>query len=372
MAKYGIMTVATKRLGLTVLLLALLPTNDAFNVLSRKAVPSPVAIKTNQITPFEDGFLRTCAAGWVALCPISIVNAKTTIHHVFGLATDTYQDNLREPAAGFLEITSALFPLEGALLLFLATAAGSGKVDLSAQDRSRIGAALAGVSAGTMGTLASAASSSDFHVTDPALLLSFVLLTLLTGSTGLMAINEVDDPVALYKADALELLTSNTFTPTSLFYRSSVLTGFLVGASFVFSPISPIALFETEGPITHMLRQDLGIYIIFLLGPVQTALFRAARDDVLGDATTRIVNVVTGLCCLLLVTDGKSQVNAGAKAFSSLQPGSDFYNAVVSQLGDPAAVGRSDTNTTAAFSVGLLVALFYIFNGFVLEKETSD
>jgi hypothetical protein len=56
-----------------------------------------------------------------------------------------------------------------------------------------------------------------------------------------------------------------------------------------------------------------------------------------------------------------------------LQPGSDFYNAVVSQLGDPAAVGRSDTNTTAAFSVGLLVAIFYLFNGFALEeKETTD
>jgi hypothetical protein len=367
------MTVSTKRLALTVVFLALLPTNEAFNVFSRKPVPSPVAIKTKQFTPFEDGFLRTCAAGWVALCPISIVNAKVTIHNVFGLATDTFQDNLREPAAGFLEITSSLFPLEGAMLLFLATAAASSKVNVSAQDRSRIGIALAGVSAGTMGTLALAASSAEFHVTNPALLSSFVLLTLLTGATGLLATNEVDDPIALYQADASELLTSNTFTPTSLFYRSSVLTGLLVGASFVFSPISPIALFETEGPVTHMLRQDLGIYIIFLLGPVQTALFRAARDDVLGDATTRNLNVVTGLCCMLLVTDGRSQVNAGTKGFSSLQPGSDFYNAVVSQLGDPAAVGRSDTNTTAAFSVGLLVAIFYLFNGFALEeKETTD
>jgi hypothetical protein len=34
---------------------------------------------------------------------------------------------------------------------------------------------------------------------------------------------------------------------------------------------------------------------------------------------------------------------------------------VAAQLGDPAALGRASTNTTAAFSVGLVVALVYIF-----------
>jgi hypothetical protein len=41
----------------------------------------------------------------------------------------------------------------------------------------------------------------------------------------------------------------------SLFYQASVLTGILVGASFIFSPISPINLFETEAPATHFLRE---------------------------------------------------------------------------------------------------------------------
>ena len=44
------------------------------------------------------------------------------------------------------------------------------------------------------------------------------------------------------------------------------------------------ALFDTpEGPATHLLRQELGVFIVFLLAPVQAALFRAARGGTLAD-----------------------------------------------------------------------------------------
>lgn len=175
---------------------------------------------------FEKGFLHTCAAGWVTLCPLSIVNAKRMMHDVFGLATETFQDNLSNPVAGFLEITFALFPLEWALLFFALTSTltvGS-KVEISAQDWFWIVAALMGVVSATMGALLLAASLSDFQVTNSTLLGSFVILTLLTGTMRLHAAEDMEDPILLFKADTSELLMKNdASSPTAQFFDRLVL-----------------------------------------------------------------------------------------------------------------------------------------------------
>ena len=175
----------------------------------------------------------------------------------------------------------------------------------------------------------------------------------------------VDDPLGLYQSDAAELVpfvgerAESADELTSLFYRSSSIVGVIVGLSFLASPVSPIALFDTpEGPATHLLRQELGVFIVFLLAPVQAALFRAARGGTLADV--KLVNVVTGLCCGLLVSNGRYQTMQGAAAFAALTPGTAFYDAVQAALGDPLAVGRAQTNTDAAFTVGFVVALFYV------------
>jgi hypothetical protein len=42
------------------------------------------------------------------------------------------------------------------------------------------------------------------------------------------------------------------------------------------------------------------------------------------------------------------------------------------QLGDPAAVGRSVTNTNAAFSVGLVVSCVYLFQAAFSSAPKSD
>jgi hypothetical protein len=91
----------------------LFPTIPALYIFSCQTVMQPVdLVRKKCFTHFEEGFLHTCVGGWVALCPLSIVNAKEIMHNVFGLATESFQDNLRNPVAGFWEITSALFPLE--------------------------------------------------------------------------------------------------------------------------------------------------------------------------------------------------------------------------------------------------------------------
>ena len=279
----------------------------------------------------------------------------------FGVATATFEDNVREPAAGFFALTSALGPLEALLCLSLASAA------LAPEVRSRVGGALAGTSGASLAALAYA-FASGIDAANPPLVAAVVALVASTGAAGLRAAKAVEDPLAMYREDAVELLPfvgergSSSDELVSLFYRGSALVGIVVGCAFLASPVSPIALFEAEGPATHLMRQGLGIYIVFLLAPVQAALFRAAKAGTLTtDASIQAANLVTGVCCALLVCDGRFQVDQGTKAFAELQPGSAFYDAVTAALGDPAAVGRAQTNTGAAFTVGITVALFYIY-----------
>jgi hypothetical protein len=195
---------------------------------------------------------------------------------LFGLPTTTFEDNLREPAAGLLELFSPLLPLEAMLLLALANG-----LSISAEDRSRIGGALSLTSAGVAACFGSALASG-MPVTNVGAVVALLALTTATGTLGYTAARSIDNPVELYKADALELVSIQSpldlfdANDVSTFYRSSTLTGLLVGSAFLFSPVSPIAVFDEELPVTHMMRQDLGLYIIALLCPIQAALCRAA------------------------------------------------------------------------------------------------
>ena len=81
----------------------------------------------------------------------------------------------------------------------------------------------------------------------------------------------------------------------------------------------------------------------------------AAKAGELSANSSRALNGALGLASGLLVIDGRVQVEEGTRQFAQLDPSSAIAKAV--ELGD---VGRSVTNTDAAFSVGLVVALFYI------------
>lgn len=320
---------------------------------------------------WEANLLKGVAIPYFA-SPAAIIQSRPMIENVFGLPSTTFEDNLREPAAGFLALYSPLGVLEGFLCLALA-----GAVALGPDDRSRVGATLAGTSFATLGALALAFATGLDVMNAPALAAA-VAVVATTGALGLRAAASIEDPLSLYTADAKELVPfGNPENPsateaTSLFYRSSTLTGILVGLSFLASPLSPIALFDTpESPATHLMRQELGIHIVFLLAPVQAALFRAAKDGSLADPTVRATNIVTGLCCCLLVCDGRFQTQAGTEAFAAMQPGSEFYDAVTAALGDPAAVGRSQTNTDAAFTVGFVVSCFYVYQAARARREEA-
>ncbi|KAH8061866.1 hypothetical protein JL722_3823 [Aureococcus anophagefferens] len=241
------------------------------------ASPMPVRVATG-----------ATGAAWVALGARTFdVESSRQLVGALGVATATFEDNIREPAAGFLELTSPVFVLEGALLVALA----ANVFEARPADAARVGASLALASAATLAGLAA------------------------VGASG------VDDVAALLKGDAVDLATDRGesagggfYRTLATFYRGSTLVGILVGASFIFSPVNPIGIFETESAATHLFRAVCGIYIAL--------------------------------------------VETGSKAFAELvaaQPDSPIVQMV--NAGD---VGRSETNTTAAFTVGLIVALFYL------------
>lgn len=250
----------------------------------------------------------------------------------------------------------------------------------AAEDRARAGVALALTSAFSLAAFGLAAASG-LEFEQPAAVGSALALIAATAALGGRAATvSVAEPAALVKRDFEGLLpfgageapADDADDKLAFFYRSSTLTGLLVGASFIFSPLSPIALFDTpEAPATHLFRQELGIYICFLLAPVQTALYRAAQAGELGEQTLKLLNLVAGVVVELLVLDGRAQVNLGTANFAALDKSDPFYAVLVGKLADPDAVGRASTNTTAAFSVGLLVGLVYLATALIKKPKTA-
>ena len=128
----------------------------------------------------------------------------------------------------------------------------------------------------------------------------------------------------LIRGDIVELATDGGTTEEdgyartlATFYRGSCLVGIFVGASFIFSPINPIGIFDTESPATHFFRALCGISIALVLAPAQSILWRAAKAGELSDNSSRALNAALGLASGLLVVDGRLQVEEGTRQFAA-------------------------------------------------------
>ncbi|KAH8055822.1 hypothetical protein JL721_10135 [Aureococcus anophagefferens] len=160
------------------------------------ASPMPVRVATG-----------ATGAAWVALGARTFdVESSRQLVGALGVATATFEDNIREPAAGFLELTSPVFVLEGALLVALA----ANVFEARPADAARVGASLALASAATLAGLAVATSSGAVAV----------------GASG------VDDVAALLKGDAVDLATDRGESAGGGFTeRRDVLPGSTPGSS---------------------------------------------------------------------------------------------------------------------------------------------
>ena len=74
---------------------------------------------------------------------------------------------------------------------------------------------------------------------------------------------------SLRRARSFFWFLRSSFLPPSFSPSLRSAVSFSVGLSFLLSPVSPISIFETESTVSFLVRQTLGVSIVFLLAPVQ-------------------------------------------------------------------------------------------------------
>lgn len=296
----------------------------------------------------DRGLFRACSLGWAAIAAPVLFQPDVVTLDVFGLDVSGGY-GVEQPAAGFLQLTGTEFVLEAGLLLLLSSDA------LQPQQATRVGTSIVFAAAGLTGAYA-AAATTGLSVVEPGAVVATLGLSAASAATALRPLLREQSAGELASSCAEDVLTlvlgepDETDAPArAIFYRSSAIASVVVGGAFLFSPVSPLAVYEAELPVTYLCRAAFGVYLAFLLSPVQFALGRYAADDELSDGAARRLNLLTAACIVLLDAVGNSQVRA-----------QEVLTAGSTTLPD---TFRFEANTTAAFYTALLVAVYYAAQG---------
>ena len=67
--------------------------------LFRRAQPPP-PLPPTMPSDRDAALLRACAAGWLMLTPVALLQSDASVHAMFGIAAATFEDQIREPAVG--------------------------------------------------------------------------------------------------------------------------------------------------------------------------------------------------------------------------------------------------------------------------------
>ena len=275
--------------------------------------------------PTVDAPLAACATGWAALISqtLGVDTSRAVAERVLAIPQRTFEDCVREPIGGLLDLTSVLCILQVALLGLLAA-----PDVLEGEDRARAASAAGLTSIGVF--VAGAIELASGAPASPEAAGVGLLAAATAAASAAAATSAVDAPASLLAADAAALLPfgdadgEDADPLVSTFYRGSTIIGLLVGASFIFSPVSPISIFDEESAATLMLRQDFGFYVCFIVAAVEARLFRFAAAGELSAPRAKALNVLAGLVICLLVNDGLAQVKAGTAALQALDPSDPF------------------------------------------------
>ena len=329
----------------------------------------------------DRGVMRACALSWASIAAPLLIDPSAVALDVFGLdVAGGY--GVEQPAAGFLQLAGTLMPLESALLLLLASSALT-----EVESRARISASVVLASAGVIGTLV-ASYGTGLQVEEP-LAIGAVLSLCAISANGvlrpLLRESSADNLRELFIADARTLVLGEASAPAAVtatnakfgrrqrrdvapapaisspiisnFYRSSALASVVVGGAFFLSPISPLAVYEIELPVTYLARADFGVYIALLLAPVQFELYRAASRGTLGTPNAKMLNLLCAAAIVLLDGCGNAQVRAQEVLVAGMDGLPDTF--------------RFEANTTAAFYTALLVGVFYLWQGLSTKEEAA-
>ena len=85
-----------------------------------------------------------------------------------------------------------------------------------------------------------------------------------------------------------------------LFYKVSFWSSLIVGGSFAFSPLSPLAIVNETAPSAQLIQRAFGLATCFLLAPTQYVLVDAASRGRLGGGTFKKLNLSIAVAIALV------------------------------------------------------------------------
>lgn len=316
----------------------------------------------------DGGLLRACAVSWAACAAPCLLDPSAVVLDVFGLDVASGLSGVSQPAGGFLQLVAALGSLEVALLVSLAS--GTSAFDAALRARLTAGTVLAATS--TTGTFA-AAWATGLAINDPLAVAAVLALSVVTAASALRPVLRESSPsdlVELVGSDARSLFigdgSADEESPSQRggsasllpsFYQSSAVASVIVGAAFMLSPVSPLAVDTAELPATYLARADLGVVFAFVLAPTQFVLLDAVRQGKLAERSTRLLNALTASAIVLLDACGNNQVRMQEVLLRD-------YAADASTLDTT----RFDLNTSATFYAALLVAIVYLVQAVTAQQ----
>jgi len=140
-----------------------------------------------------------------------------------------------------------------------------------------------------------------------------------------------------------------------LFYKVSFWTSMVVGGSFAFSPLSPLAVVNESANVSaQLVQRSFGLSTVFMLAPAQFVLIDACRRGRLGGGTFKKLNLSIAIAIALIdwmtvYTFGETvKLNPTAEQLSTASGGIQNY--------------------VAALSVSFGILIVYLYQGIFAKK----
>ena len=140
-----------------------------------------------------------------------------------------------------------------------------------------------------------------------------------------------------------------------LFYKVSFWTSMVVGGSFAFSPLSPLAIVNESANVSaQLVQRSFGLSTVFMLAPAQMVLIDACRRGRLGGGTFKKLNLSIAVAIALIdwmtiYTFGEVvKLSPSAEQLSTASGGMENY--------------------VAALSVSFSIAAVYLYQGVFAKK----
>lgn len=139
-----------------------------------------------------------------------------------------------------------------------------------------------------------------------------------------------------------------------LFYKVSFWTSLVVGGSFAFSPLSPLAILNETAPSSQLIQRAFGLATCFLLAPTQFVLLDAAKRGRLGGGTFKKLNL--SIAAAITLIDWMTIYTFGAAA--SLNPTAEQM----------ATASGGVYNYVGALAVSGSIVAVYLYQGLFAKK----